>query len=65
MHICHSDIHAVDKARADQGIPSAGGIMVEHSLLDKLRSTSARNRRGRLALVRTLTEKGDAPRGLT
>jgi hypothetical protein len=30
------------------------------ALLDKLRSASAQGRRGRLAVVRTLTEKGGA-----
>jgi hypothetical protein len=30
------------------------------SVLDKLRSASAQGRRGRLAVVRTMTEKGGA-----
>jgi hypothetical protein len=30
------------------------------AVLDELRSTSAQNRRGNLALVRTMTEKGGA-----
>ena len=30
------------------------------SLLDRLRSASAQGRRGNLAVVRTMTEKGDA-----
>jgi hypothetical protein len=38
----------------------AAAARVLSALLDKLRSASAQGRRGRLAVVRTLTEKGGA-----
>jgi hypothetical protein len=38
--------------------PHAAAAKVLSALLDKLRSASAQGRRGRLAVVRTLTEKG-------
>jgi hypothetical protein len=38
--------------------PAAAKVLI--SLLDKLRSASARGSRGGLAVVRTMTEKGGA-----
>ena len=43
---------------APESQPAAAKVLT--SLLDKLRSAAAQNRRGRLAVVRTLSEKGGA-----
>ena len=48
----------LDNPKAVSSQPAAAKVLV--ALLDKLRSTSARGRRGGLALVRTMTEKGGA-----
>jgi hypothetical protein len=48
----------LDNPKAVNQQPVAAKVLV--SLLDKLRSASAQNRRGRLAMVRTQTEKGGA-----
>jgi hypothetical protein len=49
-----------DYGYPEGGFESAAAAKVLVALLDKLRSTSARGRRGGLALVRTMTEKGSA-----
>jgi hypothetical protein len=48
----------LDNPKAISSQPPASGVLT--SLLDKLRSASAQGRRGRLAVVRTQTEKGGA-----
>jgi hypothetical protein len=48
----------LDNPKAVGSQPAAAKVLA--SLLDKLRSVSARGRRGGLALVRTMTEKGGA-----
>jgi hypothetical protein len=45
----------MDNPRAVSSQPAAAKVLA--ALLDKLRSTSARGRRGQLAVVRTLTKK--------
>jgi hypothetical protein len=47
-----------DNPRAVSSQPAAAKVLT--GLLDKLRSASGRGRRGRLALVRTMTKKGGA-----
>jgi len=42
-----------------EGVAAARGGKVLATLLDELASASARGRRGNLALVRTMTEKGN------
>jgi hypothetical protein len=46
----------LDNSRAVSSQPAAAKVLA--GLLDKLRSASPRGRRGGLALVRTMTEKG-------
>jgi hypothetical protein len=46
----------LDNPKAVSSQPPAARVLT--SLLDKLRSASAQGRRGRLAVVRTMTEKG-------
>jgi hypothetical protein len=48
----------LDNPKAVSSQPPAARVLT--SLLDKLRSASAQGRRGRLAVVRTMTEKGGA-----
>jgi hypothetical protein len=48
----------LDNPRAVATQPAAAKVLA--ALLDKLRSASARGRRGALALVREMTEKGGA-----
>lgn len=48
----------MDNPRAINQQPAAAKVLA--ALLDKLRSASAHGRRGGLALVRTMTEKGGA-----
>jgi hypothetical protein len=48
----------LDNQRAVSSQPAAAKVLA--ALLDKLHSVSARGRRGGLALVRTMTEKGGA-----
>jgi hypothetical protein len=48
----------LDNPSAVSSQPAAAKVLA--GLLDKLRSASARGRRGGLALVRTMTEKGGA-----
>ncbi|HEY2504636.1 MAG TPA: hypothetical protein VGI68_25310 [Mycobacterium sp.] len=48
----------MDDPKAKNQAPAAAKVLV--GVLDKLRSDSARQRRGGLALVRTMTEKGGA-----
>ena len=48
----------LDDPKAKNQAPAAAKVLV--SVLDKLRSDSARQRRGGLALVRTMTAKGNA-----
>jgi Protein of unknown function (DUF4236) len=48
----------LDNPRAVNQQPAAAKVLV--SLLDRLRSASAHGHRGRLAVVRTMTEKGGA-----
>ena len=48
----------LDNPKAVSSQPPAARMLT--SLLDKLRSASAQGRRGRLAVVRTMTEKGGA-----
>jgi hypothetical protein len=48
----------MDNPRAINQRPAAAKVL--SALLEKLRSASARGRCGNLALVRTMTEKGDA-----
>ena len=48
----------LDNPKAVSSQPPAARVLT--SLLDKLRSASAQGRRGRLSVVRTMTEKGGA-----
>jgi hypothetical protein len=48
----------LDNPKATNQQPAAAKVLA--TLLDKLRSASARGRRGRLASVRTMTQKGGA-----
>jgi hypothetical protein len=48
----------LDNPRAVNQAPAAAKVLA--SLLDKLHSASARGRRGRLALVRTMSDQGGA-----
>ena len=48
----------LDNPKAVNQQPAAAKVLA--ALLDKLRSASARGRRGGLALVRTMAEKGGA-----
>jgi hypothetical protein len=48
----------LDDPRATSQKPAAARVLT--TLLEKLRSASARGRRGGLTLVRTMTEKGGA-----
>ena len=48
----------LDESKAKNQAPAAAKVLA--SLLDKLRSASARGRRGRLALVRTMSDQGGA-----
>jgi hypothetical protein len=48
----------MDNPKAVSSQPSAAKVLA--SLLDKLRSASAQNRRGRLAVVRTMSDRGGA-----
>jgi hypothetical protein len=48
----------LDNPKAVNQQPAAAKVLA--ALLDKLRSASARGRRGGLAVVRTMTEKGGA-----
>jgi hypothetical protein len=48
----------LDDPKAKNQTPAAAKVLV--SVLDKLRSDSARQRRGGLAVVRTMTDKGGA-----
>jgi hypothetical protein len=48
----------LDNPKAVSSQPPAARVLT--SLLDKLRSASAQGPRGRLAVVRTMTEKGGA-----
>jgi hypothetical protein len=48
----------LDNAKAVNQQPAAAKVLA--AMLEKLRSASARGRRGGLALVRTMTEKGGA-----
>jgi len=48
----------LDDSKAVNQQPAAAKVLA--SLLDKLRSAQARNRRGRLAVVRTMSDKGGA-----
>jgi hypothetical protein len=48
----------LDDSKAKNQAPAAAKVLV--SVLDKLRSDSVRQRRGGLAVVRTMTEKGGA-----
>ena len=48
----------MDNPKALNQQPAAAKVLA--ALLDKLHSVGAQSRRGRLALVRTLTERGGA-----
>jgi hypothetical protein len=56
--IALSPARIMDSPKAVNQQPAAAKVLT--TVLDKLRSTSARGRRGGLSVVRTMTEKGGA-----